>query len=276
MYEKLFEPWKINGCLIRNRVIMSPMDDCLGQATGEITQRGIEYYAAKAKGGTGLVIVGYVGFIGPELAGCAMSGQTFLMNLDQRHAMSNLAERVHEYGGKVFVQLNHAGRKTTPAFNSGHSPVSSSAMTPALEKRGFKPCHELTVDEIHQIEDACVEAGVHAFRAGIDGVEIHCAHYYLFNQFLSGSRNARTDEYGGSMENRCRIVVEIIEKLRARVPDTYPITVRVHLFDGEGMEGENTIEDMKTCWRLRNIWRAKAWMLSISPSEQSSELELRR
>ena len=59
MYEKLFEPGKINGCLIRNRVIMSPMDDCLGQATGEITQRGIEYYAAKAKGGTGLVIVGY-------------------------------------------------------------------------------------------------------------------------------------------------------------------------------------------------------------------------
>lgn len=244
MFEKLFSEGRIGGCTIRNRIVMAPMDDCLGQASGEITRRGIEYYASKAKGGTGLIIVGYVGFMGPEMAGAAMSGQTFLMNYDQRHAMSLLAERVHEYGGKVFVQLNHPGRKTSPEFNQGHTPVSSSAMTPDLAKRNFAPCHELTVEEIHQIEDACAEAALHAYRAGIDGVEIHCAHYFLYHQFISPSRNARTDEYGGSMENRCRIVVETVEKIRQRVPDDFPITVRIHLFDGEGMEGDLSLEEM--------------------------------
>ena len=125
------------------------MDDCLGQS-GEGYSERTEYYANKAKGGCGLVIVGYVGFIGPEMGGAAMSGQTFLMNYDQRHAISILAERVHEYGGKVFVQLNHPGRKTNRDFNQGHEPVSSSAMTPDLEERGFALCHELTVDEIRR------------------------------------------------------------------------------------------------------------------------------
>ena len=74
MYDKLFSKCKINGCVLRNRVIMSPMDDCLGQASGEMTARGVEYYAAKAKGGTGLVIVGFVGVIGPEDGGVSMSG----------------------------------------------------------------------------------------------------------------------------------------------------------------------------------------------------------
>ena len=120
MYEKVFSRGRIGGCITRNRVILSPMDDCLGQASGEVSQRGIEYYAAKAKGGSGLVIVGYVGVIGPELGGVAMSGQTFLKSLDDRHAMSILCDRVHEYGGRVFIQLNHPGRKTTRAFNKGY------------------------------------------------------------------------------------------------------------------------------------------------------------
>lgn len=275
MYEKLLSEGRINGCTIRNRVILSPMDDCLGQSSGEVTQRGIEYYANKAKGGCGLVIVGYVGFIGPEMGGVAMSGQTFLMNYDQRHAMSILAERVHEYGGKVFVQLNHPGRKTNRDFNQGHEPVSSSAMTPDLEKRGFVPCHELTVDEIQQIETACADAALHAFRAGVDGVEIHCAHYYLFNQFLSPSRNARTDEYGGSMENRCRIIVETIEKIRERVPDNYPITIRVHLLDGEGMDGDNSLEDMLEITQYLEKKGVDAFHFSIGTEQRTGTPEMK-
>jgi len=275
MYKKLFQEGRINGCIIRNRVVLAPMDDCLGQSSGEITQRGIEYYANKAKGGCGLVIVGYVGFMGPEMAGAAMSGQTFLMNYDQRHAMSLLAERVHEYGGKVFVQLNHPGRKTSRGFNQGHEPVSSSAMTPDLEKRNFAPCHELTVDEIHQVEDACAEAALHAFRAGVDGVEIHCAHYFLFNQFITPSRNARTDEYGGSMENRCRIVVETIEKIRERVPDNYPITVRVHLLDGEGMEGDNSLEDMLEITKYLESKGVDAFHFSIGTEQRTGSPEMK-
>lgn len=243
MYQKLFSKGRINGCVIPNRIAMAPMDDCLGQSSGEISQRGIEYYAKKAQGGTGLIIVGYVGVCGPQLGGVAMSGQTFLYNIDQRHAMSNLAERVHDYGGRVFVQLNHPGRKTNLQFNAGYSPVSATALPSQLAERGFAACHELTIEEIHQVEDYFANAAEHAYLAGIDGVELHCAHWYLLHQFLSPVRNERADAYGGSMENRCRIVTEIVRKVRAKVPGTYPVTVRMHFFDDEGFANDLQIPD---------------------------------
>lgn len=242
-YPHLFSKGKIGGCVIPNRVVLSPMDDTLGQASGEISPRAIEYYANKAKGGCGLVIVGYIAVVGPELGGIAMSGETQLRSLNDRHAMSILAERVHEYGGKLFCQLNHPGRKTTPEYNQGHSPVSATAL-PSQMVGKTAPCHELTIDEIHEIEEGFANGAEHAFKAGADGVEIHCGHHYLMCQFLNPVRNERTDEYGGSMENRCRIVVETIEKIRERVPASFPVTCRIHLFDGEGYEGENTVEDM--------------------------------
>lgn len=184
-YEHIFTPGQIGPVTVRNKIIMSPMDDALGQASGEVTQRGIEYYAAKAKGGTGLIIVGYIGYIGAELCGTAMSVQTFLMNLDQRHAMTNLVERIHEFGGKVFLQLNHAGRKTSPEFNNGAQPVSASAITPDLENRGFAPVHELTKEEILRLEDAIATAAEHAYMAKADGLEPHSlvisSHIYILS-----------------------------------------------------------------------------------------------
>lgn len=269
MYEKLFTPGKINGCELRNRVIMSPMDDCLGQASGEMTARGVEYYVSKAKGGTGLVIVGFVGVIGPEYGGVAMSGQTFLKNLDDRHAMSILAERVHGYGGKVFVQLNHPGRKSSPKFNSGHVPMSASAITPQLAARNFAPCREMTKEDIQIIEDAFANAAEHAYYAGCDGVELHCAHWFMFHQFISPTRNCRTDEYGGSMENRCRIVVETIQKIRQKVPASFPVTVRVHLFDKEDMEGEPTLEDMIEITKYLETKGVDAFHFSIGVEERT-------
>lgn len=243
MYNKLFQKVRINGCVIPNRIALAPMDDCLGQASGEISQRGIEYYARKAQGGCGLVIIGYVGVTGPELGGVAMSGQTFLRDIEQRHAMSNAAERIHDYGAKVFVQLNHPGRKTNPSFNCGHQPVSATALPAQLAQRGFSSCHELTVEEIQQLEDAFANAAEHAFLAGVDGVELHCAHWYLFHQILSPVRNERTDEYGGSMENRCRIVTETVRKIRGKVPRNFPVTVRMHFFDDEGFPNDLTIDE---------------------------------
>lgn len=269
MYEKVFSKGKINGCTIRNRVILSPMDDCLGQASGEITPRGIEYYTNKARGGCGLVIVGFVGVIGPEYGGVAMSGQTFLKSLDDRHAMTILAERVHGYGGKVFVQLNHPGRKSNPSFNKGFVPMSASAITPQLEKAHFTPCREMTKDDIQVIEDAFANAAEHAYYAGCDGVELHCAHWFMFHQFISPSRNCRTDEYGGSMENRCRIVVETIEKIRKKVPSNFPVTLRMHLFDQEGMEGEPTIEDMLEITQYLESKGVDAFHFSIGVEERT-------
>ena len=269
MYDKLFSKGKINGCVLRNRVIMSPMDDCLGQASGEMTARGVEYYAAKAKGGTGLVIVGFVGVIGPEYGGVSMSGQTFLRTLDDRHAMNILADRIHEFGGKVFVQLNHPGRKSSPKFNEGHIPMSASAITPQLEARGFAPCREMTKDDIQLIEDAFANAAEHAYYAGCDGVELHCAHWFMFHQFISPTRNCRTDEYGGSLENRCRIVTETIAKIRSKVPATFPVTVRVHLFDNEGMEGEPGLEDWVAVCKHLQSHGVDAFHFSVGVEERT-------
>lgn len=243
MYEKIFEEGKIGGLTLRNRVILSPMDDDLSGATGEISDRAIEYYAAKAKGGTGLVIVGYVGVCGPELGGVAKPGQCFLRNLHDRRAFSVLADRVHEYGGKCFVQLNHPGRKSRPVFNDGHIPFSATALPSQLAKRGFDACRELTIEQIQELEDCFASAAEHAYIAGVDGVEIHCAHWFLMHQFISPVRNERTDEYGGSMENRCRIVVETIQKIRQKTPRNFPVTIRLHILDDEGFEGDLTIDD---------------------------------
>ena len=274
MYEKLFSKGKINGCVLRNRVILSPMDDTLGTATGEISQRAIEYYAAKAKGGTGLIIVGYIAVVGPELGGIAMSGETHLITLNDRHAMSILAERVHEYGGKVFCQLNHPGRKTAPEYNEGHMPVSATAM-PGKMVGKTAPCHALTVDEIHLIEDGFARGAEHAFKAGCDGIEIHCGHHYLMNQFLNPVRNERTDEYGGSMENRCRIVVETVEKIRELVPATFPVTVRLPLFDGEGYEGENTLDDYIEIAKHLEAHGVDAFNTTIGSADRTGSPEMK-
>lgn len=274
MYEKLFSKGKIGGCVLRNRVILSPMDDTLGQASGELSQRAVEYYAAKAKGGCGLVIVGYIAVVGPELGGIAMSGETHLITLNDRHAMSILAERVHEYGGKIFCQLNHPGRKTTPEYNDGHSPVSATAL-PSQMAGKTAPCHELTAEEIQIIEDGFARGAEHAFKAGCDGVEIHCGHHYLMNQFLNPVRNERTDEYGGSMENRCRIVVETIGKMRELVPAGFPITVRLPLFDGEGYDGENTLDDYIEIARHLEASGVDAFNTTIGSADRTGSPEMR-
>lgn len=243
MYERLFTPGRINGCTIPNRIVLAPMDDCLGQASGEMSQRAIEYYAKKSEGGCGLIIIGYVGVVGSELGGVAMSGQTFLCNMDQRHAISNAAERIHDCGGRVFVQLNHPGRKTMKKFNNGHEPLSATALPTQLAARGFQACKEMSVEEIRQVEDGFASAAEHAYLAGVDGVELHCAHWYLLHQFISPVRNERIDNYGGSMENRTRIVTEIIQKIRQKVPSTFPVTVRLHFLDDEGFPNDLKIQD---------------------------------
>ena len=243
MYERIFSRGKIGGCELKNRVILSPMEETLGQASGEITPRAIEYYTAKAKGGCGLIIAGYISVMDSKLSGIGKSGQIHLWNLNDRRAMSVLAERVHQYGAKLFCQLHHPGRRGSSKYNDGNMIVSATAMPSKMHGR-TELAHELTVEEIHEIEDAFADAAEHAYWAGADGVELHVGHFYLLHQFICPIRNERTDEYGGSMENRCRIVTEIVDKIRERTPDSFAVTLRIHLFDEDGYEGELSIDDM--------------------------------
>lgn len=131
------------------------------------------------------------------------------------------------------------------------------------------------VDEIHLIEDGFARGAEHTFKAGCDGIEIHCGHHYLMNQFLNPVRNERTDEYGGSMENRCRIVVETVEKIRELVPATFPVTVRLPLFDGEGYEGENTLDDYIEIAKHLEAHGVDAFNTTIGSADRTGSPEMK-
>ena len=245
VYDRLFERVRIGGVELKNRIVMGPMDESLGDNSGNVSPRCMEYFCARAAGGTGAIVTSYVAACPPELGGIAMPGQLRLLSIGNQLSLVHFAERIHAYGAKLFVQLHHPGRKTCSEYNDGHEPVSASSITPGLAARGEAPVHELTVDEIHEVEDYFARAAQFAVWAGVDGIQLHCAHGYLLNQFINPAKNARTDAYGGSLENRCRIVVEIIEKIREVAGPRFPITVRLNAFEGEGLPGEADAEEMR-------------------------------
>ena len=235
-YEKLFTPIQINGVELKNRIVMSPMHDGLGLTGGDVNEQVIEYFAARAKGGVGLIINGFTVVCPDELCGTAGAGQSHLTTLDNRNAFQLLAERVHEYNCKLFVQLHHPGRSVyAPQFlNGGRQPVSSTAMPASLKGDSHAaPARELTVPEIKQIVKCYAIAAQAAYTAGCDGVEVHCAHGYLFSQFINPFKNERKDEYGGSLENCCRIATETLDAIRKAVPKSFPVSVRINGTEGD-------------------------------------------
>ncbi len=235
-YKKLFTPIQINGVELKNRIVMSPMHDGLGLTGGDVNEQVIEYFAARAKGGVGLIINGFTVVCPDELCGTAGAGQSHLTTLDNRNSFQLLAERLHEYDCKLFVQLHHPGRSVyAPQFlNGGRQPVSSTAMPASLKGDSHAaPARELTVPEIKQIVKCYAIAAQGAYTAGCDGVEVHCAHGYLFSQFINPFKNERKDEYGGSLENCCRIATETLDAIRKVVPKSFPVSVRINGSEGD-------------------------------------------
>lgn len=249
MYDRIFSRGKINGLEMKNKIIMAPMDESLGDNSGNVSERCIEYFCARAKGGTGTLVTSYVAVCPPELGGIAMPGQIRLLNIGNELSLTHFAERVHSYGAKLFVQLHHPGRKTTAEYNDGYQPVSCSALTPSMPA-GTPSVRQLTVAQIKEIVDCFARGAQYVKWSGADGIQIHCAHGYLLNQFISPAKNARTDEYGGSRENRCRIVIEIVQAIRKVVGPKFPVTVRLNAFEGEGLKGEPDADEMRLVGKL--------------------------
>ena len=226
-YKKLFEPVNIGKCQIKNRFALAPMGPLgLADAEGGFNQRGIDYYTERAKGGTGLII----------------TGVTFVDNEVEEHGMPNvpcpthnpvqfvrtgreLTERIHAYNAKIFLQMSGGfGRVTIPTNLGEYPPV---APSPIQHRWLDKTCRELTVDEIKSIIKKFGDGAFNAKRAGFDGVQIHAVHEgYLIDQFAISLFNHRTDEYGGSLENRLRFAREIVEEIKERCGDDFPVTLR--------------------------------------------------
>ncbi|HSN58354.1 MAG TPA: NADH:flavin oxidoreductase, partial [Clostridiaceae bacterium] len=198
-YQNLLSPITINGMTLRNRTVMPPIGSNFATLTGEVSEEMIKYYELRAKGGTGLIIVENMCIDFPMATNgtkqCRIDDNQFVPGL------YTLVERLHAYGAKVSVQLNHAGASAFALRLNGAQPVSSSNIP---SKTGGAVPRPLTADEMKAIAAKFGEAAARAQLAGFDTVEIHCGHSYLLNQFLSPLFNDRKDEFGGSAENRAR------------------------------------------------------------------------
>lgn len=228
----LMEPIRINGIEIRNRVLMPAMDTNYGDSAGFVSPRMQAHYVERAKGGVGLIVTEALSVSAPE--GRISAGQ---VHINQETSISKflyLTDSVHAFGAKILAQLHHGGLKAVPAYNNGIESVTASS------EAGMGG-RTLSVDEIKKIQADFVRAAELAVKAGFDGIELHAAHGYLINQFYSAVTNKRTDEYGGSLENRFRFLKEIIEGIKAVVPRRFIVGARLGVF--EYAEGGLTLEE---------------------------------
>lgn len=225
----LFSPAQIGNLQLRNRVVMPSMH--LGYCPkGEVTERLIEFYRARARGGVGLIILG----------GCAIDriGTNYSMvQLDDDAYIPGLrllAEAVHAEGAKIMPQLYHNGRYAHFAVTGKQSVAPSAVPT----NHSDQVPAELTLEQIASLKEAYVSAALRVQKAGFDGLEISASAGFLISQFLSPLTNKRTDRYGGDQEGRMRFGVEVVEVIRAAVGPDFPILVRVSGHDY--MAGGNT------------------------------------
>lgn len=265
-YSKLFSPIKIGSITIKNRFAMAPMGPLgLADANGGWNQRGIDYYVERAKGGTGLIITGVTFFDQVvEKQDPTTVPNPLYKPVNFVKTSREMTERIHAYGSKIFLQLSGGfGRVTIPTNVGDIPPIAPSAIP---HRWLDKTCRAITVDEIHAIVKQFGEAAFHAKRAGFDGVQIHAVHEgYLIDQFAISMFNQRTDEYGGSLENRLRFAKEIVEEIKKTCGDDFPVTLRfsvksmikdwrVGALPGEDFEekGRDTEEGLKAAKLLES------------------------
>lgn len=226
-YPELFTPISIGKVQMKNRFAMAPMGPLgLADAQGGFNQRGIDYYTERAKGGTGLIITGVT------FSDCTVEMQSMPncpnSTYNPVHFVRTgreMTERIHAYGSKIFLQMSGGfGRVTIPTNLGEFPPV---APSPIPHRWLDKTCRALTVDEIHAIVESFGKGAYNAKRAGFDGVEIHAVHEgYLIDQFAISFFNHRTDEYGGSLENRLRFAREIVEEIKKTCDADFPVALR--------------------------------------------------
>ncbi|WP_160679558.1 FAD-dependent oxidoreductase [Clostridium sp. C8-1-8] len=234
-YSNIFSPLKVKNMTIKNRIIMPPMGSNYASQSGEINNDHIKYYEQRAKGGTGLIIVENAAVEFP-----LGSNGTTQLRIDHDSfipALYRLTERLHKYGTCVAMQINHSGASAVPE-RIGCQPVSSSNIP---SKTGGAVPRPLEKEEILRIVENYGKAAKRVQTAGFDAVEIHAGHSYLICQFLSPLYNNRTDEFGGSLENRARFARMVIDSVRATVGPMFPISLRISA--DELLEGGNTLED---------------------------------
>ncbi len=249
----LFDPLVIGNVEFPNRVWVSPM--CQYKAVdGFVGQWHEVHLGSFATGGTGLIMVEATGVV-PE--GRISIGCPSIEDSAHAQAFSSMIEFAHQHNVKMGIQLAHAGRKASTMLpwddhriaspeEGGWQAVSSSAI--AFE--GYAVPRALTVDEIHQLTQDFASAARRSVEVGFDVIELHAAHGYLFHQFYSPLANTRTDQYGGSFENRIRFLIETVDAVKAAIPAGTPLFVRISATDWVD-DGWNLIDSVELCAQLK-------------------------
>ncbi len=251
-FVKLFEPVKIKGVEIKNRIVMPPMRTDLASVDDDmVTERLIDYYVERAKGGAGLIIVEHAEVL--PLVSRAGAWKPLYIGEDRRiPQLKRLVEAVHEHGAKVAIQLLHWGRIFSKEI-TGHESVAPSSIPAGVFYQADTPISnykpkELSIKEIKELAGKFADGAERAKEAGFDLVEMHFGHGYLVHLFFSPYTNKRTDEYGGNVEGRARFACEILQRAREKVGGDYPISVRIS--GDEFLDGGLTLDETKIIARM--------------------------
>jgi 2,4-dienoyl-CoA reductase-like NADH-dependent reductase (Old Yellow Enzyme family)/thioredoxin reductase len=219
-FPTLLSPGHLAGMTLKNKFVLPAMGTNYALPDGYMSQRFIDYYVARAKGGFGLIVV-EVAAVDP--LGKAVGNEVGIFDDSFIPGLKQLVDEVHKHDVKVFIQLHHAGRQTSAAV-IGQPPVAPSAIPCPMVQ---EVPHELTTDEVEDLINKYRDGAVRAKKAGFDGVELHGAHGYLIAQFMSPYSNKRFDEFGGDFLGRMRFPTEIIKRTREAVGPDFPITIKI-------------------------------------------------
>jgi 2,4-dienoyl-CoA reductase-like NADH-dependent reductase (Old Yellow Enzyme family) len=236
--KSVFGDAEIAGVTLKNRIIRSATHEGMADTNGSPTEMMIKKYELLAKGEVGAIITGYAGI---QQNGKSPMHNMLMIDSDaQIESFQELTRRIHKYRTPIFLQIAHCGRQTRSKI-TGFPTVAPSPIKDKMYNE--EAPHALSEADINEIIDNFVLAVQRAKKAGFDGVQLHAAHGYLLSSFLSPHMNKRSDKWGGSTENRFRIVGEIIRQARARV-DEYPILAKINAYE-KSKDGIRTEEAMK-------------------------------
>ena len=232
---RLFESTKINGLNIKNRFVRSATYEAMAGLDGTVQDQLLSYMADLAKGDVGLIISGHAHIV---LEGQAGPRQMGIYSDDMIDGLKKMTTTIHENGGLIAVQLAHAGKKGIGCEH--HPPLGPSD---DFEEK-VRIASAMTAKEIDRTAQAFGNAATRAVKSGFDAVQIHSAHGYLLSQFLSPHYNKREDKYGGTLENRARFLLQVCDKIRECVGDSFPLIVKINSADfvKNGMTEEETIK----------------------------------
>lgn len=232
----LFEPSQIGNLTLKNRFMRSATWENMATEDGHMTSQLYAIYQELAQGEVGLIVTGYANIVAEEKPNAGMMGiydDSFIAEYQK------LTELVHGYGSKIVMQIAYGGTKST--YNIGERVIFAPSEVP--EKGTQTLGKEMSQEDIDYIVDAFAQASLRAKKSGFDGVELHAAHTYLINQFLSPYYNRRQDQYGGSLDNRLRFLLEIFQATRDLVGEDFPILVK--LTASEFFDGGLTFDDTR-------------------------------